>query len=56
MTRINVLEEAKKHKCFGKNNCWNNVRAKCLVSDYCKIIANKPAYASTQKKDRGVKE
>ena len=41
MTGIEIIEEAKRHKCFGRNNCWNQVRAKCKVSDYCKIISEK---------------
>ncbi len=26
-------------KCFGNNNCWNQVRAKCLIAKECRVKA-----------------
>jgi hypothetical protein len=38
MNSDEIMTEAKKHKCFGTNRCWNQVRAKCKVSTYCEDI------------------
>ena len=42
-----IMAEAKKHKCFGTNRFWNQVRAKCKVSIYCKDIFDMNSQAVT---------
>lgn len=32
------LEKVRQKKCFGKNRCWSNVRARCPLAQECAMI------------------
>jgi hypothetical protein len=36
--------------CFGKNNCWNNVRRKCPVAVNCKLKAQAEKKKQTKRR------
>jgi len=40
-------------ECFGKNNCWGNVRAKCLVSIECRMKSRAEALKKVDRRNLG---
>ena len=47
--REEIIKKCSKHKCFGTNRCWNNVKAKCDVYDFCLMV-----YTSTKPKTQAL--